>query len=461
VEDRVRVVERTGWHEVNNAKVFVLPNDSIGSTANERFISQGSATAPFESHGILADWQNGVGSLVAGHSRAVFAVSIAFAGPLLGLIGREGNGFNFYGQSSRGKTTLAEASASVWGKGDSPGFVRSWRSTANALEATATLHTDTLLVLDELSVVDPREVHAAAYQLTAGTGKGRAARDGSLRQSLSWRTMVLSTGEVRITDKLEENRQRVRSGQQVRLIDVPADAGAGFGVFDSCGAYGDAKALAEAIKLAAQSNYGTAGIEFVRRLLADGEQECAATITAAVNAFRDQYAPQDADPQVLRVCDTFGLVAVAGELARGLGVVPWPQGEAWETARRCFNDWFDSREGKEAGEVQAAIAQVRLFIEQHGHSRFEHLNSQLDRPVINRAGWRRGEGANEEWLIPPETWKAEVATGQDPKLVACVLAERGMLKRTKDGFQRVEKIQGRPQRVYVVTARILTEAEDG
>jgi uncharacterized protein (DUF927 family) len=461
VKNRVRIVERTGWHEVDNLRVFVLPDISIGLIPNEKLIIQGSTTAPFDSRGTPADWQKGVGSLVAGHYRAVFAVSIAFAGPLLRLIGREGSGFNFYGQSSRGKTTLAEASASVWGKGGRPGFVRSWRSTANALEAIAALHTDTLLVLDELSVVDPREVYAAAYQLTAGTGKGRAARDGSLRQSLSWRTMVLSTGEVRITDKLEENRQRVRPGQQVRLIDVPADAGAGFGVFDSCGVYGDAKALADAIKLAAQSNYGTAGPEFVRRVLADGWEDCAVAITAAVNAFRDQYAPQDADPQVLRACDTFALVAVAGELARGFAVVPWPQGEAWEAARRCFNDWFENREGKEAAEVQAAIAQVRLFIEQHGHSRFESLNSSLDRPVINRAGWRRGDGANEEWLIPPETWKAEVATGHDPKLLARVLAERGMLKRAKDGFQRVEKIQGRPQRVYVVTARIVTELEDG
>jgi uncharacterized protein (DUF927 family) len=455
VEDRVRVVERTGWHEVNNIKVFVLPNDSIGPTANERFIVQGSATAPFESRGRLADWQNGVGSLVARHSRAVFAVSIAFAGPLLGLIEREGGGFNFYGQSSRGKTTLAEASASVWGKGARPGLVRSWRSTANALEATAALHTDSLLVLDELSVVDPREVYCAAYQLTAGTGKGRAARDGSLRQSLSWRTMVFSTGEVRITDKLEESRQRVRSGQHVRLIDVPADVDAGFGVFDGCGAYGDAKALADAIKLAAQSNYGTAGPEFVRRLLADSGQDCAVNITAAVNAFHARYAPKDADPQVLRVCDTFALVAVAGELARDLGVVPWLQGEAREAARRCFNDWFDSREGKEAGEVQAAIAQVRLFMQQHGNSRFERLNGAPDRPVINRAGWRSEDGAGEEWLIPPETWKAEVAIGHEPKLVARILEERGMLKRANDGFQRVEKIQGRSQRVYVLTARIM------
>ena len=83
------------------------------------------------------------------------------------------------------------------------------------------------------------------------------------------------------------------------------------------------------------------------------------------------------------------------------------------------------------------------------------IDSLQNRSVINRAGWRRGEGTSEEWLIPSETWKTEVATGHDPKLVVRILAERGMLKRANDGFQRVEKIQGRSQRVYVLTARIM------
>jgi putative DNA primase/helicase len=259
VVDRVTIVERTGWHEVSSRKVFVLPDNPIGLIENESFIIQGSTTAPFATRETLADWQRGVGSFVVGHSRAVFAVSLGFAGPLLGLLGQEGCGFNLYGQSSRGKTTLAKAAASVWGKGDSPGFVRSWRSTANALEATAALHTDTLLVLDELSIVDPREAHAAAYQLTGGTGKGRAARDGSLRQSLTWRTIVLSTGEVRIADKLAENGQRARAGQQVRLIDVPADAVVGLGVFDNVGAEGEAKMLAEALQSPRKALMGRLG----------------------------------------------------------------------------------------------------------------------------------------------------------------------------------------------------------
>ena len=72
----------------------------------------------------------------------------------------------------------------------------------------------------------------------------------------------------------------------------------------------------------------------------------------------------------------------------------------WKQRARCFIDWFDSRGGAEAGEVQAAISQVRLFIERHGDSRFELVGTQ-DRNVNNRAGWRKGDGAEREWLIPP------------------------------------------------------------
>ena len=36
---------------------------------------------------------------------------------------------------------------------------------------------------------------------------------------------MLSTGEVRVADKLVESGQRARAGQQVRLIDIPAEAG--------------------------------------------------------------------------------------------------------------------------------------------------------------------------------------------------------------------------------------------
>jgi hypothetical protein len=57
-------------------------------------------------------------------------------------------------------------------------------------------------------------------------------------------------------------------------------------------------------------------------------------------------------------------------------------------------------------------------------------------------------------MIPPEVWKAEVCVGLNPKFTSKVLAERRMLEKGGDGSTKVEKIEGVPKRVYVITPRI-------
>jgi Domain of unknown function (DUF927) len=194
------------------------------------------------------------GSICARTARSyalpVLAISTAFAGPLLHLAGQEGGGVHIFGGSSKGKTTILQAAASVWGRGASPGYVRAWRATANGLEGAAASATDTALVLDELGVLEARDAQTAIYGLANGSGKARTARDGSLREPKSWRVLILSTGEVPIETKLAEDRGRkARAGQLVRMLDIPADRCRGFGVFDHGGPSNDAGALAKAFKL--------------------------------------------------------------------------------------------------------------------------------------------------------------------------------------------------------------------
>jgi hypothetical protein len=69
------------------------------------------------------------------------------------------------------------------------------------------------------------------------------------------------------------------------------------------------------------------------------------------------HLPKGADGQVSRVARRFGLVAAAGELATGLGVLPWPEGEAERAAARCFGDWLRARGG--AGPASCARASPR------------------------------------------------------------------------------------------------------
>jgi uncharacterized protein (DUF927 family) len=55
-----------------------------------------------------------------------------------------------------------------------------------------------------------------------------------LRVPARWRLVFLSTGEVTLGSHLASIGKRDKAGQQVRVIDLSADAGAQMGVFNHC-----------------------------------------------------------------------------------------------------------------------------------------------------------------------------------------------------------------------------------
>jgi putative DNA primase/helicase len=59
------------------------------------------------------------------------------------------------------------------------------------------------------------------------------------------------------------------------------------------------------------------------------------------DAFKamSEFTVGDADGQVKRAASKFGLVAMAGELAIGYDIVPWPKGYAIKAAAEMFDAW--------------------------------------------------------------------------------------------------------------------------
>jgi putative DNA primase/helicase len=72
------------------------------------------------------------------------------------------------------------------------------------------------------------------------------------------------------------------------------------------------------------------------------------------------------------------------------------------------------------------VEQVTLFLEQHGASRFQDVDAPAA-TCVNRAGFRRATEAGTEFMILPESFKAEVCKGFNMRRSAMVLYEKGLL----------------------------------
>jgi putative DNA primase/helicase len=446
VKDRAICTDTPGWHD----GAFVLLDETIGQKSGERVLLQTTGEPPkMRQAGTVEEWRVNLGRYCEGNSRLILAVSMAFAGPMLAITGDESGGLNLVGSSSTGKTTALKVAASVWG---GPEFLHRWRATDNGLEAVAQIHNDNLLILDELAQVDPRYAGEIAYMLANGTGKHRARRDGLARKAATWRLLFLSAGEIGIAAHMGEVGKRARAGQEVRLADIPADAGKGHGLFEELHGFPSGVALAEYLNEKAGKAYGTAGRVFVRGLVGIQASQLKERVEVLRADFLSSKVPPGADGQALRVASRLALIAASGELATTFTITGWAKGAAIKAAGTCFDAWLERRGGSGSQEQTAALAQVHYFIEAHGESRFTDLDSNSDRNIVNRAGFRRRTEAGIEYLVLPEVFKREVCAGFDYRLVARVLRDKGML-RIEDASHLTIKVRG-IGRVYCIMEKL-------
>jgi hypothetical protein len=138
VSQRLRCVNRTGWHADGSAQVFVLPGGDIFGPGSENFILQtdrATASTAFRILGTLSAWQQEVAAPAVGNDRSALFISASFSGPLLDVMGEPSGGIHLNGPSRTGKSTLSMIAASVWGPPTAKAQLRSWRATANGIEA--------------------------------------------------------------------------------------------------------------------------------------------------------------------------------------------------------------------------------------------------------------------------------------------------------------------------------------
>ena len=326
------IARSTGWKTLQDKHVFVLnravsrggkkqPQGGHGVTVDfrpdpefERFVKA------LRAEGTFATWREAVTETLH-FPAAAFAFYASFAAPLLKILNAPSFLIHFWGDTSVGKTTVLELASSVWGNPhkDTGGLVFGWESTPVFLERMASFFCDMPIFPDDSQNVDDRKMSRMLYQLANSTSKGRGSIT-AIQRPKSWRTIVFSTGERKLTECTSYGGAQART---LELYGPPFANAAGLFIAD--------------FKQTVRENYGHAGPKFIEGLLSIMDKPNELTSLRAEFRRYHQVLSREAGSMIGdRIAQYFAVVKLAGDLVhRFLGI--GDPVEAEETIFRVFN----------------------------------------------------------------------------------------------------------------------------
>lgn len=438
---------RTGWKDDDS---FVLPDKCIGG---DKYLMPFNHNK-YTSKGTLDQWTNSIGKLSKHNPMVQLAIMAGFAGALLKPTGVMGGGLHFFGASGKGKTTLLQAGASIWGNGKD--YPISWRASANGLEQNALMHNDTLLALDELAETEVRTANDMIYSLSNGYPKARATvKNGEVSAFITnpWRVFTISTGEDSISTFFKRTSFTQKAGQAVRFLDIPATSRE-HGVFDDLKGFESASQLAEEMTRASTTYYGTAGRAFLQYLM-DNKSD----IKTLFNKTREAVEIHAIGTEEKRASKLFSLLCLAGELAITAGILPWDKDEPLKAVIKAFKLWQKERgfigENLSKGQVLISFRNKTLtepyLFESNNRADDNHINLQQ---VI---GWVVNTSTGDEYIFLPENLAliTDNKVSKDETADAFYSINALIHDEGRKTTKRIIKGENKRARVYVVNANIV------
>lgn len=301
--------------------------------------------------GTLKEWQDNIAKFAKNNSNLCCALYAAFTPIFFTPLNREGVILHFFGESSKGKSVMLGVAGSVWGN-DGKGYIP-WNGTANGIENLALQKNDSLLCLDELTNLKTREViEQVAYLIINGQSKNRADSKGvgfGNRTTKTWNTMVMSTGEPSFAAHISNLGGKIKGGQTVRFIDIPAVISAEYGVFEDLHDKENPKQLAEFLRDACSQYKGTAIYAFLNYILVENNfDDILKEIELLKSEWLDLNLPVNATSQVGRVAEVLSIIAATAVIVIRSGVLPAEYGftktAAFENVAKIFKRWLNEIE---------------------------------------------------------------------------------------------------------------------
>lgn len=364
----VYVLNARGWHVLRDGtKIFATPGAEkcrIASTedAPEVLLPDINPEA-YLSTGTLQEWKDNVAAYAVGNPLQIFAMSMAFVGPILSIISHESFGGNMNGTSGTGKSTTRKMAGTVIGN---PNL--NWRSgdsTVIGLGAFAVEKNNDLLILDELHLMG-NAVSNIPYILANGIQRNRANTEGGLKDAKPYSIAFLLSGEESFEAIIGDDS---RLGQAVRLIDIRVPKPEEGGVIESLNSkFNSSGEQIKHLESAVNKYYGTAFNEYIKKLLKAGDDLIQRYVLQQLKEFKTNLGYDSKTSDIQRVIGHLGVVSAAGELATALSITGWPKEAVKNSLYTIYRRWEQVNvPGDKLTEDERIICELKEFLISNSH----------------------------------------------------------------------------------------------
>lgn len=296
-----RMHSSMGWKD--GTESFVLGEWAYH--ADGRIESVGLSTtiskvaAGFHTRGSLEAWVAATSLLDRPGLEAHALLFAAGAGsPLMKFTGFEGALFNVVGPSNTGKTSMARFFTSMYGDFDLLKLKQ--KDTDNAKIGRIGMFASLPVYIDEMTNEDTQKVSDFVYEITQGRSKLRNRIDGTERETFPWNTIVVSSSNASLSDKLGVAKANPEA-ERLRLFEFRMLRQSAF----------DDRAGDELYRTLAD-NYGHAGIKYIRYVVTH-QEEVRAGLRACIDALKKASGARNQERMWLASvgCALYGLSLMA------------------------------------------------------------------------------------------------------------------------------------------------------
>lgn len=238
----------------------------------------------------------------------IFSLGLGFAAPMFEFSGIKGITVSLYGETGSGKTLAQYLQQSIYGNPERLHFAAKF--TLNSLFSRMGLYANLPMTIDEVTLLDDKDVGDFAYWVTQGRDKARLNRNAEEREARTWAMPVTVSTNQSLASKLMAGGNET-DAQMVRILELTVNRNKMFSGNSNVG---------KQLYTMLMDNYGHAGHEWLRYLVSQDSRQMVKDISEARDSFARRYKVEFAGPERFWE-QTIVLVDLALNRARECGLI--------------------------------------------------------------------------------------------------------------------------------------------